>query len=100
MDRDEAGRLLRAVMIRFARRSRAELAQLMGQVEVYSVEGAGGVAYQIEVDAHWDGEPGGTIRVLGSIEDGGFRSSFRPMTDGFLVDAAGAIEMADLEKPG
>ena len=100
MDRPEAARLLRAEMTRFARRSRAELAQLIGQVEAYSIEGAGGVSYQIEVDAHWDGEPGATIRVLGSIDDGGFRSSFRPMTDGFLVDTAGVIEMVDLDASG
>jgi hypothetical protein len=100
VDRDEAARLLRGEMTRLARRSRAELAQLIGQVEAYSVEGAGGVSYQIEVDAHWDGEPGGTIRVLGSIDDGGFRSSFSPTTDGFLMDIEGVVDMAELEASG
>ena len=100
MDRQEAARQLRREMNNYARRSRADLADLIGRVEAYSLEGPSGVVYQIEVDAHWDGEPGGTIRVLGSIDDGGFRSSFAPTSDGFIVDIEGVVDMADLEGSG
>ena len=100
MDREEAAGLLRRELTGYARRSRADLTNLIGDVEAYSVAGPSGASYQIEVDAHWDNEPGGTIRVLGSIDDGGFRSSFSPTTDGFLVDADGVVDKADPEVPG
>lgn len=84
-------------MTRYAARSRADLARLIGETDAYEVEGPGHVSYQVEVNAFWDDEPGGTIRVVGSIDDGGFLSSFSPVTDGFLVDAEGTVEMADLK---
>jgi hypothetical protein len=84
-------------MARHAERPRADLERLIGETEAFEVEGPGGVADQVEVNAFWDHEPGGTIRVLASIDDGGFRTSFRPVVDGFLVDADGAVDMADLE---
>lgn len=100
MNRREAARLLRHELTSYARRSRADLTDLIGRVEAYSVEGASGVTYQVEIEAHWDSETGGTIRLLGTIDDGGFRSSFSPTTDDFLMDADGVVEMADLEAPG
>jgi hypothetical protein len=100
MDRREAARLLRHELTSYARRSRADLTDLIGRVEAYSVEGSAGVAYQVEIDAHWDSKPGGTIRVLGSIDDGGLRSSFSPTTDDFLMDVDGVVDMADLEASG
>ncbi len=100
MDRQEAARQLRRALNDYARRSRADLADLIGRVEAYSREGPSGVVYQIEVEAHWDSEPGGTIRVLGSIDDGGLRSSFVPIADGFLVDVDGVVDMADVEGSG
>jgi len=48
------------------------------------VRGASGTAYQIEIQFFWDDKPGGTIRVAGSIDDGGIRA-FVPLTDSFLV---------------
>ena len=95
MDRQEAARLLRRELNAYARRSREDLIGLVGQVEAYSIDGPTGVAYQVEVEAHWDGAPGGTIRVLGSIDDGGFRTSFSPTTDGFLMDTDGVMDMAE-----
>jgi hypothetical protein len=82
-------------MARYAERPRADLARLIGETDAFEILGPGGVAFQVEVNAFRDDEPGGTIRVLGSIDDGGFLSSFRPMSDGFLVDADGAVEMED-----
>ena len=98
MDRSAAATLLRREVESYARRSRAELVRLVGQVEAYEVEGPDGVAYQVEVQALWDSEPGGLLRVIASIDDGGFRSSLRPVVDGFLVHLDGAIEMADPQR--
>ena len=50
----------------------------------------GGVTYQIEIEAFWDSEPGGDIRVLGSIDDGGWRA-FAPLCDDFILTPAGQL---------
>lgn len=100
MDRQEAAQVLRRELTGYARRPRAELVSLVGDVDAYSVAGPSSARYQIEVDAHWDDEPGGTLRVLGSIDDGGLRSGFSPTTDGFLIDADGVVDIAELEVPG
>jgi len=81
----------------YARRTRGDLTGLIGRVDAYDVQGHGGVSYQVEVSAHWDAGPGEMIRVIGSIDDGGFRSGLRPVMDGFLVDGAGMVAMADLD---
>ena len=39
--------------------------------------------YQIEVSILWDDKKGKDIRVIGSIDDGGWRSYF-PITDSFI----------------
>ncbi len=93
MDRSTAATILRREVERYALRSRAELTLLVDQIEAYEVVGPGGTAYQVEVSLLWDAEPGGVLRLIASIDDGGFVSSFRPVVDGFLVDHAGRVEM-------
>lgn len=39
--------------------------------------------YQLELECYWDGSPGGDVRVLGSIDDGGLRA-FVPVTLDFI----------------
>ena len=39
------------------------------RVEAYEVRGVSGTAYQIEIQFFWDGKPGDTIRVMGSIDE-------------------------------
>ncbi len=48
----------------------------------------GGAEYQIEVEVFWDGQQGGDIRVLGSIDDGGW-SAFRPLCEDFIIAPSG-----------
>ena len=97
MDRSEATLVLRDELSKLARRSRSDLVKGVGQVEAYEVPGPGPAGYQVELDVMWDGEPGGTLRALGSIDDGGLRSSFKPVEDGFLMHVDGTIEMDDLD---
>jgi len=42
----------------------------------------GAVTYQVEIDVFWDDKPGGAVRVLGMIDDGGWRA-FMPMCEAF-----------------
>jgi hypothetical protein len=95
VDKAEAATLLRTEMQAYAQRSRADLVGLIGETDAYALSGPSGVEYQVEVNAFWDHQPGGTIRVLGAVDDGSFRSSFRPLTDGFLVHVDGSVEMAE-----
>ena len=45
--------------------------------------GPSGKWYQIEIQAFWDGKPDGDIRVMGSIDDGGWRAYF-PLCEDFI----------------
>lgn len=45
--------------------------------------GTGGRSYQIEIQAIWDTRPGGNIRILASIDDGGW-TAFHPLTVDFI----------------
>ena len=54
------------------------------QAEGYEVRGVSGATYQIEINFYWDSEPGETIRVMGSIDDGGIRA-YSPLTESVLV---------------
>jgi hypothetical protein len=87
----EAQKILSEQLARFSGRSHSELTQFVGdeRVEVYEVRAASGAAYHIEIQFFWDNLPGATIRVAGSIDDGGFRA-FVPLTDSFLRESAGS----------
>lgn len=88
MERAEAKRVLRDELRRYRKRSYRELQALLAEPEVFTVTGASGAEYQIEVQAVWDDRPGGRLRVLGSIDDGGLRA-YAPLSDDFLVDPEG-----------
>ena len=93
MDRAEAARLLRGEMTRLAGRSHDDLVRLVGDVDAYEVQGADGVSYQVEVKADWVDQPGGPIMVLAGIDDGTLRGAFRPVTDGFIKDPVGSVQV-------
>jgi hypothetical protein len=85
MDKEEARRVLHDHLQMYRRRSYQELVSLLGEPQVTQVLGASGVEYQIEVELHWDHQPGGNIHVLGAIDDGSFRAAFAPVCDGFIL---------------
>jgi hypothetical protein len=37
----------------------------------------------------WDSHPGGNLRVMAGIDDGGFISAFAPLTDDFILSPSG-----------
>jgi hypothetical protein len=47
---------------------------------------SGGIESQLEIEVSWDDPriPGGNLRVMASIDDGGFFSSFTPLTLDFI----------------
>jgi hypothetical protein len=44
----------------------------------------------LDVLVYWDGEPGGNVRVIGTIDDGGARA-FVPMSDDFIKAPDGSF---------
>jgi hypothetical protein len=84
LDRSEAREILRRHLEARRQLSWSELRGRVGTIETPHVTGTRGTLYQIEIEVIWDDSPGGTIRVLGAIDDGGLHA-FCPITDDFLV---------------
>ncbi len=68
----------------------AELSRLIRDPDVSEIVGRSGKRYQIEVEAVWDSAPGGDLRVLASIDDGGWRAIV-PLTRDFIMMPDGTI---------
>ena len=64
----------------------------IGEQQTAIASGESGAEYQIEVEVFWDSEPGGLLRVLGSIDDGSLRAAFRPVCEDFLMGPEGLPE--------
>ncbi len=59
-------------------------------IETPEIVGKSDVKYQLEIQALWDDEPKGHLRVMVSIDDGGLRAYF-PMTDDFIITPDGSF---------
>lgn len=75
----------------------AQLASVSGEDRT-EVRGGSGAMYQLEILYLWDSRPGGAVRVMGSIDDGGLRA-FVPLTKSVLVGPAASAVSATGE-PG
>jgi hypothetical protein len=86
MNKSEAQKILSEQLARFGGRSHSELAPLVEaqRGETCEVRGESGTTYHIQIQFFWDDRPGDTIRVMGSIDDGGIRA-FVPVTDSLLI---------------
>jgi hypothetical protein len=90
MDTQEAGNLLRDRLAEYRRLPYPDLAARVRADEQREVVGPSGVRYQTEIQVVWDSRPGGAVRVLGSIDDGGWRA-FLPLCDSFAVARDGTF---------
>jgi hypothetical protein len=66
------------------------LVQRIDTVEVTEVTAPSGAVYQLEFQFFWESSPNREIRVLGSIDDGGFRA-FKPLCDDFIIAPDGSF---------
>ena len=55
------------------------------------VHGESDQIYQFEIQVFWDDKPNGDIRVIGAIDDAGFRAFFSPLTDDFIMAQDGSF---------
>ena len=91
MNKDEARQILSAELRKFREATYAELITKLGNQGCWEIVGPSGSAYQIEVDILWD-DPrakSGNIRVIGSVDDGGLISSFKPLSEDFIMTPDG-----------
>lgn len=90
MDKEEAAAVLAEQLGLYRNKSYAALKQLIGQVDACEVVTPGDTLYQIEIQVFWDDKPDGDIRVIGAIDDGGWRA-FSPLTDSFFLAPDGSF---------
>jgi len=83
MDNDEARGILTGCLAAYRALSYEELARRAGTLETDEIEAPSGVTYSLEVQFFWDAKPNGAVRVIGSVDDGGWRT-FRPLSDDFI----------------
>ena len=88
MNREEALSLLNAKLDEYRKLGYDGLAARVGAEEVSEAVGPSCVRYQMEIQIVWDDKPSGDVRVLGSIDDGGWRA-FLPLRDSLLVTPEG-----------
>ena len=79
----EARQVLAAELKTYRAKPYAELVQLRGGAIVSEQIGPSGAHYQLEVQVMWDDQSNGAIRVIGSVDDGGWRA-FMPLTESFI----------------
>jgi hypothetical protein len=92
MNNQVALQILEEVLAEFRRESYERLTSRIGPSSpvVLERDGAGG-PYQLEILFLWDGQPGGDVRVIGSIDDGGLWTAFAPLTRSFIKAADGSL---------
>ena len=84
MDNGEAAALLKDHLDGYRLRSYADLVTLLGKPQVAELRGASDATYQLEVEVHWDDRPRGALRVVGTIDDGGWQA-LKPLCDDFIL---------------
>lgn len=101
MDRQEAREILDARLAAFRGRSYADLARLIGAVDVAEVRGPSGTRYQVEIAVTWDSpREQRDIRVSGTVDDGRLPASLVPVGNAFLVAPDGMPEQPGQRGPG
>ena len=88
MDNQEARELLAKKLADYRRLRYADLVAKIGDIDSLEVTGPSGVDYQIEIQFTWDGKQDGDVRVMGGIDDGGWRA-FAPLCDDFIMSPDG-----------
>ena len=90
MDRAEAKSMLEKELAEFAARPYDNLVASIKHIDVKNVVGESGATYQIEFDVFWDSKPDGNLRIMASIDDGGWRAFF-PLTDSLIMKPDGTV---------
>jgi folate-binding protein YgfZ len=83
MDKIEAKQLINEELEILRAKSYKDLLDSIDTSLHYEKKGASGTLYQIELQVFWDDRPDGDLRVIGSVDDGGWRAFF-PLGEDFI----------------
>ena len=72
MDRVEAQKILAEQLERYRGMQLSQLIRLMAEPQTMEMLGSSGTKYGLEFEVVWDHEPEKDLRVIGSIDDGGW----------------------------
>jgi hypothetical protein len=90
MDNIEAKKVLAEEMARYRAMPYAELILLLDQNKHIDTVSSSGTNFQIDVQVMWDDESKGALRIVGVIDDGGWRA-FAPLTADFILRPDGTF---------
>lgn len=90
MNKVEARQLLEAQLEAWRQRSYTELSREVGRWRRFETTGQSGAWYEGDIQFFWDDRPNGPVRVIGSIDDGGWRT-FVPVTEDFILAPDGSF---------
>jgi len=90
MNKDVAYVLIDAELRRLFELPYAELIKMIGTPETKQVKGEDGISYQVEIEAIWDINRAEDVRVMVSIDDGGWRALV-PLTQDFVMRPDGSF---------
>ena len=90
MDPDEARQLLETQVEEWRHRSYAELSREVGRWRRFETTGPSGQHYEGYIQVFWQGGADGPVKVIGSIDDGGWRT-FVPLVTNFTVTPDGTL---------
>ena len=68
----------------------SELIELVGKRDFKEVVGEDGITYRVEIEAIWDIARKKEVRVIVSVDDGGWRA-LRPLTEDFVMRHDGSF---------
>ena len=92
MDEQEAADLIEAELTRYRQRPVAELREIVGKGYHYTIEGASGTTYGVEIQVVFDNHKrADNIRVMGLIGDRTKKFFRRPMSRDFIVRPDGTF---------
>jgi len=83
VNKEEARGVLAAHLRVWRDLSYGDLRSRIGSQTHFDVNGSLDARYQVDLEVFWDDKPGGNIRVVGSVDDGGIRA-VAPLTSDFI----------------
>ena len=84
MNTTEARDILRSELERYRRKPYSELVRMVDADSINrETTASSGTEYQTEIQVFWNDKPNENVRVIGSVDDGGWRAYF-PLCDGFI----------------
>lgn len=85
MNHKEATTVVREELMKYRRTPYVELRRLVDtRLPTLVIKGASGAEYQVVIQVHWEGKRGGDIRIVGLVDDGGWRA-FVPLSEDFIT---------------